>query len=417
MPKMKPAPQPFIVGWEEWVALPELGLPAIKAKIDTGARTSALHAFLIEPFGPPSARKVRFGIHPVPGRDDIEVFASADVVDRREVTSSNGEKESRLFVRTPLTMGERTWMVEIGLTNRESMAYRMLLGRQAIRPDMMVDARGSFHQPKLSYRLYGGAGRRLPEPRRLRIALVGKIESTATVRRLSAAATAAGHEIVAIDPAHAELVLDPGAPSLDIDGTPVGPVDAVIPRVGLGDGKQGAAVVRQLELMGAFALNPGDALDRRANALAVRQALSAAGLATPAEAPAPQNGKRSRRAARIVRVLVVGGRAIAAMPVTKSRPGRSRASSGMGLKDHRAECRSAERAAAALHLGFVAVDVDQAPAPALVRGLTVRPALSKWGPGVSVAAAEAVIAHIEGAVRPVGRRAKQVRELIAADAE
>ena len=124
--------EPLIFGWEEWVALPELGLPAIKAKIDTGARTSALHAFLIEPYGPPSGRRVRFGIHPVPGRDDIEVFGSADVVDRREVTSSNGEKESRIFIRTPLSMGDRTWMVEIGLTNREGMAYRMLLGRQAI---------------------------------------------------------------------------------------------------------------------------------------------------------------------------------------------------------------------------------------------------------------------------------------------
>ena len=91
---------PFIVGWQEWVALPELGLPAIKAKIDTGARTSALHAFLIEPFGPASQPMVRFGIHPIPGRLDVEVFCSAPVVDRREVTSSNGERETRYFARS-----------------------------------------------------------------------------------------------------------------------------------------------------------------------------------------------------------------------------------------------------------------------------------------------------------------------------
>ena len=414
---MKPAPQPFIVGWEEWVALPELGLPAIKAKIDTGARTSALHAFLIEPYGPGSARKVRFGIHPVPGRDDVEVFGSAEMVGRREVTSSNGEKESRIFIRTPLSMGERTWLVEIGLTNREGMAYRMLLGRQAIRPDMMVDARGSFHQPRLSYRLYGGASRRHSEPPRLRIALVGKPESTVTVRRLAAAAAAAGHEIVRIDPSAAELVLDPPSPALRVDGKPIEPVDAVIPHIGLGDGRHGPAVVRQLELMGAFALNSGDALDRRANPLAVRQALSAAGLTADLAAPGTKSATGSRQAARKVRVLVVGGRAIAAMPLTLARQKRSRTSSGLGVREHRAECRIAERAAATLQLGLVAIDVDPAAAPPRLRGLTVRPALSRWGPGAMAAAAEAVITHIESEVRPLTRRVSHRGEPVAVEAE
>lgn len=414
---MKQAPQPFIVGWEEWVALPELGLPAIKAKIDTGARTSALHAFLIEPYGPPSGRRVRFGIHPVPGRDDIEVFGSADVVDRREVTSSNGEKESRIFIRTPLSMGDRTWMVEIGLTNREGMAYRMLLGRQAIRPDMMVDARGSFHQPRLSHRLYGGTGRRLGEPRRLRIAVVGQVESTATVRRLAAAALAAGHEIVHIDPAAAELVLDPATPSLLLAGEPVAPVDAVIPRIGLGDGRHGPAVVRQLEMMGAFSLNSGDALDRRANPLAVRQVLSAAGLSADPHVPGTKRAKGPRQAAKKIRVLVVGGRATAAMPVTMARRKPVRMPSGVGLRDYRAECRIAERAAVALQLGLVAVDIDPTAASLMVRNLTARPALSKWGARAVAAAAEAVIAHIEAEVRPLIRRGSRLDTPVAIDTE
>ena len=97
----------IVVGWEEWVTLPELGLPALKAKTDTGARTSALHAFSIQPFGSEKKPFVRFGIHPVPDNPDIEVFCSARVVDRREVTSSNGQKELRYVIKTPIIIGKR----------------------------------------------------------------------------------------------------------------------------------------------------------------------------------------------------------------------------------------------------------------------------------------------------------------------
>ena len=121
-----PSKPPVVVGWEEWLALPDLGLPAIRAKIDTGAKTSALHAFAIEPFGPAAAPMVRFGIHPIPGRDDIARFCTAAITDRREVTSSNGEKEIRFVICTPLVLGERNWgAIETTLTNREGMAYRM----------------------------------------------------------------------------------------------------------------------------------------------------------------------------------------------------------------------------------------------------------------------------------------------------
>jgi ribosomal protein S6--L-glutamate ligase len=81
---------PFVLGWEEWVGLPDLDLPAIKAKVDTGAKTSALHAFFVEPFGSATRRMVRFGVHPIPGRNDVTVLCTAEVIDHREVTSSNG---------------------------------------------------------------------------------------------------------------------------------------------------------------------------------------------------------------------------------------------------------------------------------------------------------------------------------------
>lgn len=149
-------PSRLIVGWQEWVALPELGLPALKAKIDTGAKTSALHTHFIEPYGNGRRLKVRFSVRPSPESGDLEIAASADVVDRREVLSSNGVPELRYVIMTTLRIGGREWPIEVTLTNRERMAYRMLIGRQAIRSDMLVDCGASFRQPRLSYRLYAG---------------------------------------------------------------------------------------------------------------------------------------------------------------------------------------------------------------------------------------------------------------------
>jgi ribosomal protein S6--L-glutamate ligase len=145
---------PFILGWEEWVMLPELGLAAVKAKVDTGARTSALHAFYVEPFGSIRARQVRFGVHPLPGRDDITIECNARLIGRREVKSSNGEREQRYVIETPIRIGEREWRIEVTLANRNMMSYRMLLGRQAIPRDGLVNPSASFLQPKLHYKVY-----------------------------------------------------------------------------------------------------------------------------------------------------------------------------------------------------------------------------------------------------------------------
>ncbi len=150
---MLPDPLRLIVGWQEWVALPDLGLPALKAKIDTGAKTSALHTDFIEPFGTSRRPKVRFSIHPNPDAD-LEITATADVIDQREVISSNGVRELRYVIETPLALGGLQWPIEVTLTNREHMTYRMLIGRQAIRSDMLVDCAVSFRQPRLSYGLY-----------------------------------------------------------------------------------------------------------------------------------------------------------------------------------------------------------------------------------------------------------------------
>ncbi len=134
----------LVVGWREWVALEALGLPAIKAKIDTGARTSALHAFYVEPITIDGRTRVRFGIHPLQGRTDVEVNCVADAVDHRRVTDSGGHREMRWVIRSPIRVGTETWPIEITLTNRDDMMFRMLIGRTAMTRGLVVDPARSY---------------------------------------------------------------------------------------------------------------------------------------------------------------------------------------------------------------------------------------------------------------------------------
>lgn len=151
---MKHDLKPLILGRREWVALPDLGLFAIKAKVDTGARTSALHAEQIETFASHSSMRARFLVRPLLEAPELAVCCEADLLGERDVMSSSGERECRCIISTTLRVGGRAWPIELGLTNREGLAHRMLLGRQAIQPGMLVDPARSFLLPKLSMRLY-----------------------------------------------------------------------------------------------------------------------------------------------------------------------------------------------------------------------------------------------------------------------
>lgn len=133
-----------VVGWREWASLPELGVEEIKVKIDTGARTSALHAYRIKPFRRKGTRFARFYLHPVQHRRHPELLCEAPIVDERVVTSSNGKQEQRYVVRTNLKIGALEWPIEVTLTNRDEMGFRMLLGRQALRERLVVDPGTSF---------------------------------------------------------------------------------------------------------------------------------------------------------------------------------------------------------------------------------------------------------------------------------
>jgi hypothetical protein len=134
-----------IVGWREWVSLPSLDLPAIKAKVDTGARTSALHTFDLEMYSGVSENdRVRFKVHPIQKNSEVFIECDTKVVNLRSVRDSGGHEELRPFIRVPVMMGDHHWDIEMSLTNRDNMKFRMLLGRTALQNRFVVDSGNSY---------------------------------------------------------------------------------------------------------------------------------------------------------------------------------------------------------------------------------------------------------------------------------
>lgn len=278
-------------GWEEWVSLPDLGLPAIKAKVDTGARTSALHAHDIEVFGPAKQPKVRFYVHPISGREDVTITCSAPLVDRREITSSNGETEQRFVIASNLTVGDQSWPIEITLTNRASMSSRMLLGRQALSDHISISPTEKRLQPELSYDVYHTPTLRQGAPKRsLRIAVLSREDNYST-RRLVEVGEARGHTVEVIDTTRCYMAINALAPEVHYDGKRLPRYDAVIPRIGASITPYGTAVIRQFETIGTYCVNGSRGITASRDKLHAHQVLASKkiGMPTTAFAASPKD--------------------------------------------------------------------------------------------------------------------------------
>lgn len=268
-------PSPLIrLGWEEWVSLPELGLPTLKVKVDTGAKTSALHAFDIETFGRATEPHVRFTVHPVPGRDDLVIPCSAKIIDRREVTSSNGDTEMRYVIESPLEIDGQSWPIEITLTDRRGMTSHMLLGRQALGDRVAVVPGERFCQPELSYDVYHSSRVRKAAPNRaLRIAVLSR-ENNYSTRRLVEEGEKRGHGVEVIDTTRCYMAINALAPEVHYDGKRLPRYDAVIPRIGASITPYGTAVIRQFETIGTYCVNGSAGITASRDKLHAHQVLA-----------------------------------------------------------------------------------------------------------------------------------------------
>ncbi len=272
-----------MIGSEEWCAFPDLDIPAVKARVDSGAKTSSLHAFNIQSFSRDGENWVSYEVHPVQSNRKITVSCESRAIDRRTVKSSSGISERRYVIRTPVVMGDECWDIELTLTNRDSMGYRMLLGREAMSGRLVVDPEKSFCMGVISdeqimqyYRTtrIEGTG--------LRIALVASNPDLYSNRRLMEAGEERGHEMIFLNIRQCYMKLDADNPEVHYRGGSVlRDLDAVIPRIRPGATFYGCALTRHFESMGVFSLNSAASISQSRDKLHSLQLLLSKGIDIP----------------------------------------------------------------------------------------------------------------------------------------
>ncbi len=207
------------IGRAEWCGLLDLGVPMIKARVDSGAKTSTIHAFNIQKFKRDGENWVSFELHPLQGRRYPTLRCERPIIDKRVVRSSSGDAESRFVIMTDLELGDQTWPIEVTLANRDSMGYRMLLGREAMMGKLLVD-------PSLSCTLGDHDIADLesfyrisrPVTAGLRIALLASNEELYSNQRLLEAARERGHDAMFVNISQCYMKLDADEPEAHYRG-------------------------------------------------------------------------------------------------------------------------------------------------------------------------------------------------------
>ena len=281
---MQQEPSKIIVGSEEWCAFPKLGIPAIKARVDSGAKTSSLHAFDIHTFKKGDESWVSFEIHPLQQNRRVVVRCEAKIIDRRGVKSSSGVAEKRYVIKTLLCSGDECWEVEVTLTNRDSMGYRMLLGREAMKNRVLVDPDVSFCLGKISEKKLASfypPDNDSPD-RGLKIGLLASNSELYSNKRLIEAAQQRGHQIEFVDIKQCYVKLDTGSPEvLYRGGRLLNNLDAVITRIRPNMTTYGCALTRQFEIMGVLTCNKSEAIAQSRDKLLLWQLMLKNGINVP----------------------------------------------------------------------------------------------------------------------------------------
>lgn len=272
-----------ILGSEEWCSFPELGIPTIKARVDSGAKTSALHAVNIAPFVRDEQNWVKFDINPIQNNLKTIIHCEAPLIDKRIVKSSSGFREQRYVIRTSLDFGENNWPIEMTLTNRDSMGFRMLLGREAMSGRVLVD-------PEQKYLLGQPSSETLKELYQnsekaktgLKIAVLASNPELYSNKRIMEAGEMRGHEMHFLNIKECYMKLDATKPEIHYRGGKIlSDFDAIIPRIRPSITFYGCALTRQFEAMKVFCLNSASAITQSRDKLYSLQLLLNHGVDIP----------------------------------------------------------------------------------------------------------------------------------------
>lgn len=272
-----------IIGNQEWCAFPELGIPAIKARVDSGAKTSSIHAFNIHRFRRDGVSWVSFEVHPIQNNRRIVIRCERPIVDKRVVKNSSGMSETRYVITSMLKLGEQLWEVELTLANRDSMGFRMLLGREAMNGKLVVDPSISNALGDVSdEQIKSHYGQTQAIKSGLKIGLLASNEKLYSNQRLLEAGQERGHEMSFLNINQCYMKLDASEPEARYRGGRVlNDLDAVITRIRPSMTFYGTALARQFESMGIYTTNSSTAITQSRDKLFSLQLMLKSGIDIP----------------------------------------------------------------------------------------------------------------------------------------
>lgn len=262
-----------VIGSEEWCVFEDLGIPAIKARIDSGAKTSSIQAANAKVFERGGQEYVKFEVYPIQENRSINIECEARLVDRRTVKSSSGIAEQRFVIKTPVTIGQDTFDIELTLANRDTMEFRMLLGREALNHRYVVNSAETYLQKDIidselteKYKSY------MKAKTGLKIALLASNPNLYSNKRIMEAGEARGHEMVFLNVEHSYMKLDANSPEIRYRGGNIlNEFDSIIPRIKPAVTFYGCALIRQFDNLGVYCLNTAEAITQSRDKLFASQ--------------------------------------------------------------------------------------------------------------------------------------------------
>ncbi|MDP2112571.1 MAG: RimK/LysX family protein, partial [Bacteroidota bacterium] len=273
----------IIIGGEEWCAFPGLNIPAIKARVDSGAKTSTIHASNIHKFMRKGEKWVSFEVHPIQDSRRITLHCKAKVVDHRNIKSSSGISEKRFVIQSTMKIGNFQWNIELTLANRDSMGFRMLLGREAMENRVFVDPANSFLLGDYSGEKISELYQHFKDVRSgLRIGVLASNPELYSNKRIIEAGEERGHEMVFLNVQQCYMKLDATNPEVRFrGGRSLNNLDAIIPRLRPNLTFYGCALIRQFDSLGIFCANSWESIGRSRDKLFSSQLFSQNGIQIP----------------------------------------------------------------------------------------------------------------------------------------